>query len=122
MKRVEPGSSATDERQVHAARYVLRMPRQGYWNGARPPIGHRMVAVETRGSKIGKRWRSIRFTPKRRLIFRLALEGADGSGPMGRQGHHMLSQRARHPHAMADAEFPHVIMARLDEKRLSNYL
>jgi hypothetical protein len=58
--------------------------RQGYWNGARPPVGYRTVAVEKRGSKIKK---TLEIDPLHvgtvRLIFRLAVEGADGSGPMG---------------------------------------
>lgn len=58
--------------------------RQGYWNGARPPVGYRTVAVEKRGSKIKK---TLEIDPLHvgtiRLIFQLALDGVDGSGPMG---------------------------------------
>ena len=70
------------------AKYTLRAmcenARQGYWNGARPPIGYRTVEVEKRGSKIKK---ALEIDPLHaetiRLIFRLTLEGVDGNGPMG---------------------------------------
>jgi len=58
--------------------------RQGYWNGARPPIGYRIVAAEQRGAKIKKK---LEIDPIHaetvRLIYRLALKGEGDSGPMG---------------------------------------
>lgn len=72
------------ENAKHTLRAMCENARQGYWNGARPPIGYRTVAVEKRGTKIKK---TLEIDPLHaetiRLIFRLALEGADGGGPMG---------------------------------------
>jgi DNA invertase Pin-like site-specific DNA recombinase len=72
------------ENAKHTLRAMCENARQGYWNGARPPVGYRTVAIEKRGSKIKK---TLEIDPLHagtiRLIFRLALEGADGSGPMG---------------------------------------
>lgn len=72
------------ENAKHTLRAMCENARQGYWNGARPPIGYRTVAVEKRGAKIKK---ALEIDPLHvetiRLIFRLALEGADGGGPMG---------------------------------------
>jgi hypothetical protein len=42
---IEAGASATNDRRPGDA-------RQGFWNGALPPIGYRIVAAEQRGSKI----------------------------------------------------------------------
>ena len=51
----------------------MRTP--GFWNGARPPIGHRIVAAEQRGAKIKKK---LEIDPLHadtvRLIYRLFLE------------------------------------------------
>lgn len=72
------------ENAKHTLRAMCENARQGYWNGARPPVGYRTVAIEKRGPKIKK---TLELDPLHagtiRLIFRLALEGADGSGPMG---------------------------------------
>jgi DNA invertase Pin-like site-specific DNA recombinase len=51
------------ENAKHTLRAMKENARQGFWNGALPPIGYRIVAV--------------------RLIFRLAREGDGSSGPMG---------------------------------------
>lgn len=57
---------------------------QGFWNGARPPIGCRIVAAEQRGSKIKKK---LEIDPLHadtvRLIYRLFLEGDGTSGALG---------------------------------------
>jgi DNA invertase Pin-like site-specific DNA recombinase len=72
------------ENAKHTLRAMCENARQGYWNGARPPIGYRTVEVEKRGSKIKK---ALEIDPLHaetiRLIFRLTLEGVDGNGPMG---------------------------------------
>jgi site-specific DNA recombinase len=61
-----------------------RFARQGFWNGALPPIGYRIIAAETRGVKVKKK---LEIDPLHadaiRRIFRLALNGDNGSGPMG---------------------------------------
>ncbi|MFU0504176.1 recombinase family protein [Pseudaminobacter sp. NGMCC 1.201702] len=58
--------------------------RQGFWNGARPPIGYRIVAAEQRGSKIKKK---LEIDPLHadtvRLIYRLYLEDDGTCGAMG---------------------------------------
>jgi len=58
--------------------------RQGFWNGALPPIGYRIVAAEQRGSKTKKK---LEIDPLHadtvRLIYRLFLEGSGTAGPMG---------------------------------------
>jgi DNA invertase Pin-like site-specific DNA recombinase len=57
------------ENGKHTLRAMNENARQGFWNGARPPIGYRAVAAEQRGAKIKKSWRSIRSTPKRCAAF-----------------------------------------------------
>src|SRR5438309_6385037 len=59
--------------------------RQGFWNGALPPIGYRIVeASEQRGHRTKK---TLEIDPVQaetvRLIFRLAREGNGSSGSMG---------------------------------------
>ena len=53
------------------ARHVLRAlkenARQGFWNGARPPIGYRIVAAEQRGAKVKKKLEIGRSTPMEKL-------------------------------------------------------
>ena len=72
------------ENGKHTLRAMKENARQGFWNGARPPIGYRVVAAEQRGAKIKKR---LEIDPLHadtvRLIYRLALEGDGTSGPMG---------------------------------------
>jgi site-specific DNA recombinase len=57
--------------------------RQGFWNGARAPIGYRIVAAEQRGAMVKKK---LEIDPLHadtvRLIYRLALERDGASGPM----------------------------------------
>ena len=72
------------ENAKHVLRSMKENARQGYWNGARPPFGYATVEVERRGSRIKKK---LAIDPVEaetvRLIFRLFLEGDNGSGPMG---------------------------------------
>lgn len=72
------------ETAKHTLRAMNENARQGFWNGARPPIGYRVVAAEQRGTKTKKK---LEIDPIHaetvRRIFRLALNGADGRGPMG---------------------------------------
>src|SRR5271154_1000140 len=76
--------SITQEIGKHTLRAMKENARQGFWNGARPPIGYRIVAAEQRGAKVKKR---LEIDPLHadtiRLIYRLALEGDGTSGPMG---------------------------------------
>ncbi|WP_374251586.1 recombinase family protein [Xanthobacter sp.] len=72
------------ENAKHVLRAQKENARQGFWNGALPPIGYRIIAAETRGAKVKKK---LEIDPLHadtiRLIFRLALDGNNGSGPMG---------------------------------------
>jgi hypothetical protein len=72
------------ENAKHTLRAMKENARQGYWNGALPPIGYRIVAAEQRGAKIKKK---LEIDPIHadtvRLIYRLALVGNADSGPMG---------------------------------------
>ena len=72
------------ENAKHTLRAMKENARQGYWNGALPPIGYRIVAAEQRGAKIKKK---LEIDPIHadtvRLIYRLALNGHSDSGPMG---------------------------------------
>lgn len=72
------------ENAKHVLRAMNENARQGYWNGARPPIGYRIVAAEQRGSKIKKK---LEIDPLHaetvHLIYRLFLEGNGTSGPLG---------------------------------------
>ena len=72
------------ENAKHVLRAMNENARQGFWNGALPPIGYRIVAAEQRGSKTKKK---LEVDPLHadtvRLIYRLFLEGNGTSGPMG---------------------------------------
>lgn len=72
------------ENAKHVLRAMNENARQGFWNGARPPIGYRIVAAEQRGSKIKKK---LEIDPLHadtvRLVYRLYLEGDGTSGAMG---------------------------------------
>lgn len=72
------------ENAKHVLRALKENARQGFWNGALPPIGYRIIAAEQRGTKTKKK---LEIDPLHadtvRLIYRLALQGEGGSGPMG---------------------------------------
>lgn len=72
------------ENGKHVTRALKENARQGFWNGALPPIGYRVVAAEQRGTKTKKK---LEIDPLHadtiRLIYRLALEGECDSGQMG---------------------------------------
>ena len=72
------------ENAKHTLRVMKENARQGFWNGALPPIGYRIVAAEQRGAKIKKK---LEINPIHaetiRLIYRLALRGEGDTGPMG---------------------------------------
>ena len=71
------------ENAKHTLRAMKENARQGFWNGAQPPIGYRLVVAAQRGERIKKK---LEIDPLHadtvRLIFRLAQEGV-GDGPMG---------------------------------------
>jgi phage terminase large subunit-like protein len=72
------------ENAKHVTRALKENARQGFWNGALPPIGYRIAAAEQRGAKTKKK---LEIDPLHadtiRLIYRLALEGEGDSGQMG---------------------------------------
>ncbi|MFT3939312.1 recombinase family protein [Rhodopseudomonas sp.] len=72
------------ENAKHVLRAMNENARQGFWNGALPPIGYRIVAAEQRGSKIKKK---LEIDPLHadtvRLIYRLFLIGDGTKGAMG---------------------------------------
>jgi site-specific DNA recombinase len=61
--------------------------KQGFWNGATPPLGYRIVEAERRGAKIKKK---LAIDPVEaelvRHMFTLYLEGDSISGPLGVKG------------------------------------
>ncbi len=72
------------ENAKHILRAINESARQGFWNGALPPIGYRIVAAEQRGAKTKKK---LEIDPLHadtvRLIYRLFFEGDSRKGPMG---------------------------------------
>jgi DNA invertase Pin-like site-specific DNA recombinase len=72
------------ENGKNVVRAMRESAKQGFWNGATPPLGYRVVEAERRGSKIKKR---LDIDPVEaetvRLIYHLYLEGDSGSGPLG---------------------------------------
>nr|WP_196108665.1 MULTISPECIES: recombinase family protein [unclassified Ochrobactrum] len=72
------------ENAKHVLRAMNENARQGFWNGARPPIGYRIIAAEQRGSKTKKK---LEIDPLHaetvRMIYRLFLEGDGNTGPLG---------------------------------------
>jgi site-specific DNA recombinase len=72
------------ENAKHVLRALKENARQGFWNGALPPIGYRVVAAEQRGAKTKKK---LAVDPLHadtvRLIYRLFLEGDGTCGPLG---------------------------------------
>jgi site-specific DNA recombinase len=71
----------------NVTRAMRESAKQGFWNGATPPLGYRIVEAERRGSKIKKR---LAIDPVEaelvHLIFRLYNEGHGRSGPLGVKG------------------------------------
>jgi site-specific DNA recombinase len=72
------------ENGKHTLRAMNENARQGFWNGARAPIGYRIVAAGQRGAKIKK---ALEIDPIQaetvRRIYRMALNGVEDRGPMG---------------------------------------
>lgn len=72
------------ENGKHTLRAMKENARQGFWNGSRPPLGYRVIIAEQRGAKLKKK---LEIDPiqaeKVRKIYKAALQGVDGSGPMG---------------------------------------
>jgi DNA invertase Pin-like site-specific DNA recombinase len=72
------------ETAKHVSRTMLENARQGFWNGSKPPLGYRTIAVEQRGQRTKKRLEiDVSEAETVRLIFKLFLLGDGRSGPMG---------------------------------------
>ena len=74
----------SSENGKNVTRAMRESAKQGFWNGATPPLGYRIFEAERRGAKIKKR---LEIDPVEaetvRLIYRLYLEGHASSGPLG---------------------------------------
>ena len=72
------------ENGKNVTRSMRESAKQGFWNGARPPLGYRIFEAERRGAKIKKR---LEIDPVEaetvRLIFQLYATGDGKSGPLG---------------------------------------
>jgi site-specific DNA recombinase len=72
------------ENAKHVIRSMKENARQGFWNGATPPLGYRLIEAERRGAKIKKK---LEVDPVEaetvRLIFKLYLLGDGSSGALG---------------------------------------
>ena len=72
------------ENAKHVLRAMKENARQGFWNGARAPLGYKIIDAGQRGARTKKK---LAVDPVEaetvRLIFRLFVEGEQGSGPMG---------------------------------------
>jgi site-specific DNA recombinase len=72
------------ENAKHVIRSMKENARQGFWNGATPPLGYKLVEAEKRGTKIKKK---LDIDPVEaetvRLIFKLYLHGDSASGALG---------------------------------------
>jgi site-specific DNA recombinase len=75
------------ENAKHVIRSMKENARQGFWNGARPPLGYKLVEAEKRGTKIKKRLDvdAVEATTVQ-LIFNLYLHGDGRSGALGVKG------------------------------------
>ena len=68
----------------HVLRAVKENTRQGFWNGSRPPVGYMIVEAERRGARAKKKLAIDPIEAETvRLVFRLFMEGDQGSGPKG---------------------------------------
>ena len=72
------------ENGKNVTRAMRESAKQGFWNGATPPLGYRIVEAERRGTKIKKK---LEIDPAQaelvRQMFDLYLHGDGSSGPLG---------------------------------------
>ncbi|WP_371422029.1 recombinase family protein [Tardiphaga sp.] len=68
----------------NTSRAMRESAKQGFWNGATPPLGYKIVEAERRGQKIKKK---LDIDPVEAetvsLIYKLYLEGDGATGPLG---------------------------------------
>ncbi|MBC9880077.1 recombinase family protein [Bradyrhizobium sp. INPA01-394B] len=68
----------------NTTRAMRESAKQGFWNGATPPLGYKIVEAERRGQKIKKKLDIDAVEAETvRLIFKLYLGGDGKSGPLG---------------------------------------
>ncbi|MDH8096043.1 hypothetical protein QIG34_27200, partial [Klebsiella pneumoniae] len=68
----------------NTTRAMRESAKQGFWNGATPPLGLQIVEAERRGQKIKKKLDiNVVEAETVRLIFKLYLEGDGNTGPLG---------------------------------------
>ena len=68
----------------NTTRAMRESARQGFWNGATPPLGYKIVEAERRGQKIKKKLDTDPVEAETvRLIFKLYLDGDGNTGPLG---------------------------------------
>lgn len=68
----------------NTTRAMRESAKQGFWNGATPPLGYRIVEAERRGQKIKKKLDIDAVEAETvRLMFKLYLEGDGKTGPLG---------------------------------------
>ena len=68
----------------NTTRAMRELAKQGFWNGATPPLGYRIVEAERRGQKIKKKLDIDAVEAETvRLMFKLYLEGDGKTGPLG---------------------------------------
>ena len=68
----------------NVTRAMRESAKQGFWNGATPPLGYRIIEAERRGSKIKKRLAvDLVEAELVRLIYKLYSEGDGQSLPFG---------------------------------------
>lgn len=76
-----PAASGENTKPRHVLRAMKENTRQGFWNGSQPPLGYRVVEIERRGGRTKKK---LAVDPAEaetvRLMFKLVLEGHQGSG------------------------------------------
>ncbi len=72
------------ENAKHVIRSMKENARQGFWNGATPPLGYMLIAAERRGTKTKKKLDiDLVEAETVRLIFKLYLHGDGTSGALG---------------------------------------
>lgn len=68
----------------NTTRAMRESARQGFWNGATPPLGYMIVEAERRGQKIKKKLDTDPIEAETvRLIYKLYLDGDGTTGPLG---------------------------------------
>ena len=68
----------------NTTRAMRESAKQGFWNGATPPLGYKIVEAERRGQKVKKKLDVYAVEAETvRLIFKLYLDGDGKTGPLG---------------------------------------